>query len=104
MRNLLNFFIRFNNLIIFLILEGVTFYLLATGNSYHNTRMVNGVRGLTRGIETRINNGRNYFSLREINEKLAHENIELKNTIGKLQRRENSLFSPVKDYHLWSAI
>ncbi len=97
MRNLLNFLIRFNNLIIFLILEGITFYLLATGNSYHNTRVVNGLRGLTQGIETKINNTRNYLSLREINENLSAENIELKNSIERLKRRDNSVFSPVRD-------
>ena len=51
MRNLLNFLVRYNNLIIFLILEGIAFYLLATGNSYHNARLVKGVRGMTNGIE-----------------------------------------------------
>ena len=97
MRNLLNFLIRFNNLIIFLILEGITFYLLATGNNYHNTRVVNGIRGLTHGIETKINNTRNYLSLREINENLAAENIALRNSIERLVRRENSLFFSVTD-------
>jgi rod shape-determining protein MreC len=97
MRNLLNFLIRFNNLIIFLILEGITFYLLATGNSYHNTRVVNGIRGLTLGIETKINKTRNYLNLREINENLAAENIALRNSIERLAKRENSLFFSVSD-------
>jgi rod shape-determining protein MreC len=97
MRNLLNFLARYNNLIIFLILEGIAFYLLATGNNYHNSRVVNSVRGLTRGIEKRINNTRAYLSLHEINEKLAAENIALRNSIGQLVRRENSLFISVTD-------
>ena len=97
MRNLLNFLIRFNNLIIFLILEGITFYLLATGNNYHNTRIVNGMRGLTHGVETKLNNTRNYLSLRDINETLAAENIALRNSIERLVRRENSLFFSVTD-------
>jgi rod shape-determining protein MreC len=97
MRNLLNFLIRFINLIIFLILEGIAFYLLATGNSYHNTRVVNGIRGLTRVIEERINNSRNYLNLREINENLAVENITLRNSIEHLVKEENSLFFSVTD-------
>jgi rod shape-determining protein MreC len=97
MRNLLNFLIRFNNLIIFLILEGITFYLLATGNRYHNTRVMNVVRGLTQGIETKINNTRNYLSLREINESLGAENIALKNSIERLVKRENKVFFSVTD-------
>jgi rod shape-determining protein MreC len=97
MRNLLNFLIRFNNLIVFIILEGITFYLLATGNSYHNTRVMNGIRGLTHGIEVRINKTRNYLSLREINENLGAENIALRNRIERLTRRENSVFFSVTD-------
>jgi len=97
MRNLLNFLIRFNNLIIFLFLEGITFYLLATGNSYHNTRVVNGIKGMSQGIEKKINKTRDYLSLREINESLAAENVALKNSIERLVRRENSLFFSVND-------
>jgi rod shape-determining protein MreC len=97
MRNLLNFLARYNNLIIFLILEGIAVYLLATGNSYHNTRIVNSIRGVTRGIETKINNTRTYLNLREINNKLAGENISLRNSIGRLVKRDNSVFFSASD-------
>jgi rod shape-determining protein MreC len=97
MRSLLNFLARFSNLIIFLVLEGIAIYLLATGNNYHNTRMLNGVRGLTRGIDTRIDNTRDYLNLREINKNLASENIALKNSIGRILRQENSVFFSVSD-------
>ena len=97
MRNLLNFLAKYNNLIIFLILEGITVYLLATGNNYHNTRVVNGIRGLINGIEEKINNTRTYLNLREINENLAAENVALRNSIGRLVKKENSLFFSVSD-------
>jgi rod shape-determining protein MreC len=97
MRSLLNFLARYNNLIIFLVLEGIAFYLLATGNSYHNTRLINGVRGLTNGIDERINNTRNYLNLREINEKLGEENVALRNSIGRMVKRDNSLFFSASD-------
>jgi rod shape-determining protein MreC len=97
MRSLLNFLARYNNLIIFLILEGIAVYLLATGNSYHNTRLLNSVRGVTRGIEERINNTRNYLSLREINETLAAEIVTLKNSNERLTLRKDSLFLSVSD-------
>ena len=97
MRNLLNFLARYNNLIIFLILEGIAFYLLTSGNRYQNSRLVNGVRGITHGIEVKINNTRSYLSLREINERLAAENVALKNSIGKLVKHDNSLFLSVQD-------
>jgi rod shape-determining protein MreC len=97
MRNLLNFLIRFNNLIIFLILEGITFYLLASGNNYQNTRVLNGVRSMSYGLETRISRIRNYLNLREINEKLATENTALKSRLGEIVSKESSVFLPVAD-------
>ena len=97
MRNLLNFLARYNNLIIFLILEGIAVYLLATGNNYHNTRVVNGIRGLTRGIEEKINTTRTYLSLREINVTLSAENVALKNSVERLVKSENSLYFSVSD-------
>jgi len=97
MRNLLNFLSKYNNLIIFLIIEGIALYLLSTGNNYHNTRVVNGIRGLTNRIEERISNTRNYLNLREINETLAAENVTLRDHIERMAKRENSLFFSVSD-------
>ena len=97
MRSLLNFLERYNNVIIFLILEGIAIFFLATGNNYHNSRFVNGIRGLTHGFDERISNTRNYLNLREINTTLAAENINLKNSLDKIGRSDNSLFFSVRD-------
>jgi len=97
MRNLLNFLVRYNSLIIFLFLEGIAFYLISTRNSYHNSRIVNSVRSTTRGVEEKINNTKSYLSLHEINERLAAENIALRNNISKLVKKESSLFFSVDD-------
>ncbi|MEI6047534.1 MAG: rod shape-determining protein MreC [Bacteroidota bacterium] len=97
MRSLLNFLSKYNNLIIFLILEGIAVYLLATGNNYHNTRVLNGIRNLTKKTEEKINNTRNYLNLREINVNLAAENIALRNSIGRTNNKENLLFFSVTD-------
>ena len=97
MRNLLNFLERYNNLIIFLILEGIAVYLLATRNYYHNARAVNGVRWFTYGIEEKINNTRSYLRLHEVNENLATENTALRNSINRLVRNNSSVFFSVSD-------
>lgn len=97
MRNLLNFLARYNNLIIFLILEGITIFLLATGNNYHNARVVKAVKGMTYGIEQRINNTRTYLNLRQINNRLADENVTLRNSIGRMIRKEDLIFSSITD-------
>lgn len=97
MRSLLNFLLKFNNLIIFIILEGVSLFLLANGNNYHNTRFVTGLRGLTTGIDRRISTARSYFHLREENQQLADENIDLRNRLEHYAREENSVFFWVSD-------
>lgn len=97
MRNLLNFLARYNNLIIFLILEGICFYLLANGNNYHNTRVVMSMRGITHKAEEKISHFRYYFNLRDANENLAAENVQLRNRIGQLTRPTDFSFDPVSD-------
>jgi rod shape-determining protein MreC len=97
MRNLLNFLTRFHNLIIFLILEGIGLYLISTGNSYQNSRILNLVRGMTRGIEQKIYNTSSYLSLHDINERLAEENIALKNRMAQMVKSQSSLFFSVSD-------
>jgi rod shape-determining protein MreC len=93
MRNLLNFLVRFNNIIVFLLLGGIAIILLAEGNSYHNTRIVKGVRGITAGVEMRISNARTYFRLREINQTLATENASLRERLKSIESvRDDSFF------------
>jgi rod shape-determining protein MreC len=97
MRSLLNFLERYNNLIILLILEGIGIYLLSTRNYYHNTRVVNGIRRVTYGVEEKINNTKSYLHLRQTNENLAAENTALRNSINRLARNNNSVFFSVSD-------
>ena len=104
MRNLLNFLARYNNLIVFLLLEGFAFYFLITGNNYHNTRVVKGVRGMTGKIEKKINNSSTYFRLQEINRNLAKENVEMRNRLEQLARKESKGFFFCYRYYKTSAI
>lgn len=97
MRNLLNFLARYHNLIIFLILEGIAALLLSNGNNYHNSHVVNGIRSLTYGIETRIMNTRNYLALRDINEVMAKDNAVLGSKIRMLTENKDSLFFSITD-------
>jgi len=97
MRNLLNFLLKYNSFIVFLILEGIALYWLTSGNSYHNSRMVKGMQGVTRGMEERLSNVRSYLNLREINSKLASENNALRNSIERFTSQENLKFISVKD-------
>jgi rod shape-determining protein MreC len=97
MRNLLNFLAKYNHFIIFLILEGIAIYLLSTGNNYHNTRILKGIRGITQGVELRISNVSSYFHLREINQTLTREYTALHNRIEQIQPGEDQVFFSILD-------
>jgi rod shape-determining protein MreC len=97
MKNLLNFLLKYHNVILFLFLEGLAFSWLIKGNSYHNSRMVKGMQGMTRGIEERISNVRSYLQLREINANLAEENSLLNDKLQSLSGFQDLQFVSVND-------
>lgn len=97
MRNLLNFLARYNNLILFLLLEVAALYLIVNNNNYHNARLVKGVRGITRKVEEKITNARNYLILKDINARLAVDNVALRNSIERMMGKEDMLFFSVSD-------
>ena len=97
MRNLLIFLERYNNLIVFLILQGVALHFITTRNYYHNTKVVNSMRWVTHGVEAKLSDITGYLHLREINENLATENTTLRNSINQNLRNNDSVFFSVED-------
>jgi rod shape-determining protein MreC len=97
MRSLLNILARYHNLIIFIVLEGIAVYLLSNGNSYHNSRIMNGLKGVTQGIEGRVSYTHNFLRLIDINKSLSEENTALRNRIERLSGKSSGSFQPVSD-------
>jgi rod shape-determining protein MreC len=97
MKNLLNFLARYNNLIIFLLLEGIAIYLVVTGNDYQNLKVLKSVRIMTVGFEKRISNTRSYLSLHDINTRIAQENVNLRNIMERMAKSVNQPFLSVSD-------
>jgi len=78
--------------------------LISTRNSYHNSRIVNSVRKYYPGVEEKINNTKSYLSLHEINERLAAENIALRNNICKAGKKRRVHFFFLLMIHPQAAI
>jgi rod shape-determining protein MreC len=97
MRNLLNFLLRYNNLIVFLFLESIAISLLVSKNEYHNTRIVKTMQGVTRGVQEKINNGRAYLHLRDLNYGLAAENARLREALERYTVKPGTSFTSVSD-------
>jgi rod shape-determining protein MreC len=83
MRSLINFLKRFGNILLFLVLELLAFYLLAAKPNHHNIKLTKAINGTNAAVNKRLKRAADYFSLKEVNRQLVTENAELKN---KLQR------------------
>jgi rod shape-determining protein MreC len=83
-------FSELGNLILFLLLEGISFYLIITFNDsqakiYHNS--VNVISGTMAGQASNI---RSYFSLKEQNNILLKENAKLKSKLFNLAEKQGA--------------
>jgi rod shape-determining protein MreC len=97
MRSLLNFLIRYNSIIIFLLLEVFAFYLLSNATSYHNIKLSNASRATEAVLQKRIAGASEFFSLREINKALYDENLELRNRLERTYSDDEIYFFTVND-------
>lgn len=87
MNNLLKFIERFQFLIIFLILEGFSIWLLADHSYYQKAQFGKFAMGVTATLNNQINNIGQYLRLRQTNIELSSENIELRNELTRLKWR-----------------
>ncbi|MGB8357192.1 MAG: rod shape-determining protein MreC [Bacteroidales bacterium] len=97
MRSLLNFLLRYKTLIIFFILEGVALIMISSSHNYHQSVAFGAARSISGFVAKRIENSHSYFRLRQVNQELAAENLQLKRQIEKLETVVNSGFSTVSD-------
>jgi len=97
MRSLLNFLSRYSNIIIFILLEVVAVYMLATSNGYHNIRLSNQLKATEAVVEKRISGATEYFDLRNINQSLEQENLLLKNRLENVFRDDEQYFTSIRD-------
>ena len=91
MQQLINFIFRNKNFLLFLLLFGLALTFTVQSHSYHKSKFVNSANFLAGGIYTFVDNINQYFSLKEVNEKLVEENLLLKkmmiNTADSLENR-----------------
>jgi rod shape-determining protein MreC len=90
MRTLLRFFQKYSNLLLFLLLEIIAVVLIAQGSSYQRAKLLGLNRQITGYIYSSVDGAREYFSLKQANDKLAKENMELRNRLDILSSRLDS--------------
>ena len=81
MRNLLRFILQHHFLILFLLIESFSLFLLFSTNPYQRVRFYNASHKISGRFSTRIENIKDYFSLYSDNRKLSEENTKLYNRL-----------------------
>jgi rod shape-determining protein MreC len=97
MRSLLNFLLRYKTLIIFLILEAVALVMISSSHNYHQSVAYGAARNISGFVAKRIENGHSYFRLRQVNQELAADNLQLRRRIEKLETVQKPALTAVSD-------
>jgi len=97
MRSLLNFLLKYHNIILLLLLEVVAFYLIGSNTSYHNSVITNKLKGAESVIQEKVTNFGDYLKLREVNNTLSVENARLRNLLERTYNNSDISFFAVND-------
>jgi rod shape-determining protein MreC len=81
MRTLLRFFQKYSNLLLFLLLEVVAVTLLVQDSSYQRSKLMALNRQISGFLYSKVTGAREYFYLKDVNEQLVEENMELRNRL-----------------------
>lgn len=91
MRNLLNFFLRYKDWLLFLLLEVISFVLLFQFNNYQGSAFFTSSNRLVGLVYEAANNVTGYFHLKTINDDLVQKNVELELQIEHLREALSDL-------------
>lgn len=87
MNSLLRFLEKYHFLILFILLEGFSIWLLVNHNFYQKARFGSFSRGIVSIIDNQLSSVGNYLNLNQSNIELRLENVSLRNEIAKLKHR-----------------
>jgi len=89
MQQIINFFLRNKNTVLFLSLFCIALFLTIQSHSYHKSKFITSANFLTGGIYESLNSINHYFGLKEDNKILLEENNRLKETIYNSGDKKN---------------
>ena len=89
MQTLINFLIKHNHWFLLLVLEGISFVLIVSFNSYHGATMFTAANDVAGNVYMAINDIDSYFGLKSENSMLLNHNKELLEEVQKLRNKLN---------------
>lgn len=87
MRNLLNFFLKYNYWFLFILLEVISFALLFRFNNYQGSTFFTSSNQMVGVVYEAVNNVTGYFHLKSINDDLVQKNVKLELQMEHLQSK-----------------
>jgi len=113
MKNLINFLIHHSGLLLFIILEIISFIMMINSQEYQKSIFLSSSNAVVATLYNWTNSVGEFFKLRNTNNQLSSENTELKNQIIELQNKLKALepsitslnfkLSPENEYRFISA-
>jgi len=97
MRSLIDFLLRIHFLLLFVLIEIFSFYLLINKNNFHKAKFVNSSRQFAGNLYSKTTKLKQYLSLSEENLRLAEENNRLLNIIESTYKSDDIFFRSVND-------
>lgn len=91
MKNLINFFIQYSVVFLFLFLEIISFSLIVKNQGYQKSVFLSSSNTVVSGMYEWSNSVVEFFKLRAANDNLSEENTSLKNQIINLQNKLSTL-------------
>ena len=90
MRTLLRFIQKYSNLLLFLLLEIIAIAYIVQSSNFQRSKLVGLNRQVTGYLFSKVDGAREYFSLKEVNQHLAYENLELRNKLDQISNLMDS--------------
>lgn len=81
MQQIFNFIYKNGNRLLFLLLSGISLFLIIQSHSYHKSKIISSANFFSGGVYERVNNISEYLNLRTQNDELAFENAKLRSII-----------------------
>ena len=97
MRNLLDFFLKYHNWFLFILLEVISFALLFQFNNYQGSAFFTSSNRVAGSVYEAANQVTGYFYLKSINDDLAQKNVELELQIERLREQLADLTNDTSD-------
>lgn len=91
MRSLVDFFIKYGIILFFLLLEGISFFLVVKNNYFQRSSFYTSFAEVSNRLFLIREGVSSYFRLGSTNEQLAQENVELRNRVFELQNQVQML-------------